>query len=239
MKTCRRVVSVMAIALAFVTPVAYPHGGGLDSNGGHYNRKTGVYHCHRAGCVLPGTVNQTAVQQSKTAIKEAKREERPFSLVYDRKDWPHWIDADHDCQDTRTEILIAASQVPVQFRNEKHCSVVAGQWYDPYSGKTWTKASDLDMDHVVPLHWAHNHGGANWPKAQKQQFANDPKNLIPAEDNLNEAKGDKGPDQWMPPNQTYRCEYLQRFTAVVAEYHLQPTATEKRVIDRMASACSH
>jgi hypothetical protein len=26
---------------------AYPHGGGLDAYGCHYNRKAGGYHCHR------------------------------------------------------------------------------------------------------------------------------------------------------------------------------------------------
>lgn len=221
-----------------LTSTAFSHPGGLDSNGGHYNRKTGEYHCHRTGCFVPGVVNQTAVQQSKSAVKEAQKESVPFSMVYNREDWPHWIDADHDCQDTRAELLIASSKIPVKYRNEKHCSVVAGEWYDPYSGKTWLKASDLDIDHIVPLHWAHNHGAANWTKNQKRAFANDPRNLIPVEDNLNQAKSDKGPSEWMPPNQSYRCEYLNRFTAVVSEYHLQPTAAEQRIMDRMGRACN-
>lgn len=34
--------------------VLYAHGGGLDRNGGHYNRKTGVYHCHRCPCGCEG-----------------------------------------------------------------------------------------------------------------------------------------------------------------------------------------
>jgi hypothetical protein len=76
---------------------------------------------------------------------------------------------------------------------------------------------------IVPLHWAHNHGAANWPKSQKRTFANDPHNLIAVEDNLNQAKSDKDPSEWMPPNQSYRCEYLDRFNSVVDEYHLQPT----------------
>jgi len=30
------------------TPISVSaHGGGLDAKGGHYNHKTGVYHCHR------------------------------------------------------------------------------------------------------------------------------------------------------------------------------------------------
>lgn len=227
-----------ALLLVLLAFPAYPHGGGMDNNGGHFNRTTGEYHCHRSGCVVPGAVNRNATQQSKIAVKEAKKENIPFSKVYNREDWPHWIDADHDCQDTRAELLIATSKVPVKFRNEKRCSVVSGEWYDPYSGKTWTKASDLDLDHVVPLKWAHTHGAANWPKSQKRVFANDLNNLIPVEDNLNQAKSDKGPSGWMPPNHAYRCEYLARFVAVVVEYRLQTTPVEKRVMDRMVRACN-
>lgn len=131
---------------------AYPHGGGLDDNGGHRNRKTGEYHCHRVGCVSAAMATPqqaSATTQSTAALQEAKQEQRPYSLVYDRKDWPHWIDADRDCQDTRAEVLIATSQAPVRYRNEKRCSVIAGRWLDPYSGKTWTAAGDLDIDHLI------------------------------------------------------------------------------------------
>ena len=38
---------------------------------------------------------------------------------YNRKDWPHWIDEDGDCQNTRQENLIATSKVAVQFKNAK------------------------------------------------------------------------------------------------------------------------
>lgn len=221
---------------------AYPHGGGLDHNGGHHNRKTGEYHCHRVGCVSPAMATPqqaSATTQSTAALQEAQQEQRPYSLVYDRKDWPHWIDADRDCQDTRAEVLITSSLTPVRYRNEKRCSVIAGRWLDPYSGKTWTAASDLDIDHLVPLKWAHAHGGAQWTKTKKRQFANDPANLIAAEDNLNQAKSDKGPSEWMPPNHAYRCEYLERFTAVMAEYQLQPQPSEQRTMERMRAACRH
>ena len=32
---------------------AHGHGGGQDSNGGHVDRSTGEYHCHKPDCVLP------------------------------------------------------------------------------------------------------------------------------------------------------------------------------------------
>jgi hypothetical protein len=31
----------------FLFATVFPHSGGLDASGGHYNRKTGVYHVHR------------------------------------------------------------------------------------------------------------------------------------------------------------------------------------------------
>ncbi|CAG9171470.1 YHYH domain-containing protein [Cupriavidus respiraculi] len=37
-----------ALALLMVSP-AFGHGGGLNAEGCHTNRKTGDYHCHRGG----------------------------------------------------------------------------------------------------------------------------------------------------------------------------------------------
>lgn len=139
------------VTALLISPMVLAHPGGIDSTGGHYNRTTGEYHCHRSGCAGKGVTVVSAVDQSEAALQEARREQRPFSLVYERQDWPHWIDTDRDCQDTRAELLIVTSQRPVRFRNEKQCSVVEGQWYDPYSGKTLTKASDLDIDHIITV----------------------------------------------------------------------------------------
>lgn len=41
---------VIVLALLLVASVASAHRGGLDRNGGHYDHRTGAYHCHRAGC---------------------------------------------------------------------------------------------------------------------------------------------------------------------------------------------
>ncbi|QEZ44148.1 YHYH domain-containing protein [Cupriavidus oxalaticus] len=42
------VVTVFLCLVSFSVSV-YAHGGGLDANGCHTNRKTGDYHCHRGG----------------------------------------------------------------------------------------------------------------------------------------------------------------------------------------------
>lgn len=46
------------ILFVCVTQV-FAHSGGLDSTGGHYNRKTDVYHCHRCPCGCPDEVNKS------------------------------------------------------------------------------------------------------------------------------------------------------------------------------------
>lgn len=52
MRLCRSTVLLIAL-LSLTVSIAYAHSGGLDQNGGHYNRSTGVYHCHRPYCVSP------------------------------------------------------------------------------------------------------------------------------------------------------------------------------------------
>lgn len=45
MKTSLIALLIIALLLASALPV-YAHSGGTDSNGGHYDRKTGEYHYH-------------------------------------------------------------------------------------------------------------------------------------------------------------------------------------------------
>jgi hypothetical protein len=79
------------------------------------------------------------------ATKAIAKSERP---AYNRKAWKHWIDEDKDCQNARHEVLIEESLSTVVFKTAKGCRVVSGIWNDPYSGKTITDASQLDIDHL-------------------------------------------------------------------------------------------
>ena len=103
--------------------------------------------------------------------------------------------------------------------------------------KTWTNPSDLDVDHIVPLAWAHGHGAGKWPKSKKKAFANDFQNLLAVEDSLNQSKRAKGPDQWMPPNYKYRCKYVTKFDVIVSKYSLKYAPSEKRTIGKMLTIC--
>jgi hypothetical protein len=73
------------------------------------------------------------------------------SSTYTRTAFRHWIDADRDCQNTRAEVLIAESRVPVIFTSSRHCTVARGRWLSRWDYATWTNASDVDIDHLVAL----------------------------------------------------------------------------------------
>ena len=173
---------------------------------------------------------------SNDALTEAEQAGRAFSLVYDREDWKHWSDFDGNCINTRHEILKAQA---INFRlSPDGCFVSVGLWNDPFSGKQYTRPSDLDVDHVVPLFWAHSHGGANWSRAAKELFANDRLNLLAVDDGLNQAKGASSPGQWMPPNKQFHCNYLVIWHRVLAKYpDLKMTDDEARDFNGLASDC--
>jgi hypothetical protein len=96
----------------------------------------------------------------------------------------------------------------------------------------------LDLDHIVPLKFAHGHGGDNWSRERKKQFANDYNNLLLVNASLNRQKGAKGLDEWLPPKQSYRCEYIARFNSVMVKYELSYIPSEQRIINRMVKACT-
>jgi hypothetical protein len=171
-----------------------------------------------------------------SCIAEAIAEGRAF-VLYDRSDWPHWLDSDRDCQNTRHEILIQTSTKPVSFKTDKECNVLSGEWYDPYSGDTYIVSNELDLDHIVPLKFAHGHGGDKWSRERKALFANDLANLILVQASLNRQKGAKGIDEWLPPNHQYRCEYITRFNNVMAKYDLAYITSEQRIANRLVKAC--
>lgn len=156
---------------------------------------------------------------------------------YKRSLYSHWSDADGDCQNTRHELLIINSLQPVTFTNAKKCTVKTGLWWDPYTGRSFTLASDLDIDHLVPLAHAHAHGGDAWDAQKRKAFANDSINLVAVDDETNRNKSAKAPQQWMPPNKEYWCQYVSRWQAVKDKYQLTYGLEEKQFIQQLWAQC--
>jgi hypothetical protein len=152
---------------------------------------------------------------------------------YDRGEWKHWIDEDGDCRDTRAEILERDNVYLLEWRTIKSCVVKSGKWVCPYTGESFTLASDVDIDHVVPLAHAHNHGGAYWSAEKKRKFANDPLNLLVVDDTTNRKKGARGPDKWKPPETLSWSAYAARWTKVKDKYGLIYGVAERWALDVM------
>jgi len=125
---------------------------------------------------------------------------------YSRDAFPHWSDFDRDGLHTRLEII-------------QEAAIRDGVWWVcRYTGQVFTDPSRMDLDHIVPLAWAWRHGADRWTRARREQFANDPDNLILVSAAANRAKGDQGPDLWIPPNITFVPTYITRFQKVCDKY---------------------
>ncbi|MBX7084681.1 MAG: hypothetical protein K1X88_36090, partial [Nannocystaceae bacterium] len=159
---------------------------------------------------------------------------------YDRAQWPHWIDADGDCQDTRTEVLIEESEIAVEFTDARRCEVARGRWRCPYTDRTITDPRQLDIDHTVPLAYAHAHGAAGWTRAQRTAYANDlsdPDHLVAVLARANRAKGSRGLDAWLPEEPGSRCAYVDAWLRIEARWQLRGDAAERTAVAAAQQAC--
>ncbi|MEV6425772.1 HNH endonuclease family protein [Streptomyces sp. NPDC051662] len=153
---------------------------------------------------------------------------------YSRTKFPHWATQHGNC-DTREVVLQRDGQDVVQ---DAACRA-AGTWYWPYDGASWTDATDLDIDHVVPLKEAWRSGADSWTTAQRRGFANDltRPQLIAVTDNVNQAKGDKDPGKWMVPLASYRCTYSRAWVQVKHFYNLSIDSAEKAALENALNNC--
>ncbi|MFD9500329.1 HNH endonuclease family protein [Streptomyces sp. NPDC060035] len=141
--------------------------------------------------------------------------------------------------DTRNDLLKLNGR-KVEFRSGSDCVVVSMTLYDPYTGKdiAWkkAKATEVQIDHVVPLSYAWQMGAARWSEDKRQRLANDVLNLLPVSGSLNASKSDSGPASWLPPNKAIRCSYAVRFTQVALKYDLPVTGPDKSMMLRQCGA---
>jgi len=206
-----------------------------DSSSPYYSRTknftsfNSLASCIGSGGRLPKGSSSVSATKQKTSIQ---------SSSYSRKMFGHgWADSNKDCQNSRMETLIAYSLSPVRFKTEKECMVISGKWISPFSGKTIYAASEIDIDHVVPLKWAWVHGANHWTKKKRVKFANDPANLLSVEARLNRQKGAKGLNAWLPP--ANQCQYISRFIRVYKTYNLKLSNKEQVSYDKIRKKHCH
>ena len=191
-------------------------------------------------CLLPATNSQAATTDALTALNKLEVKDRAAKTGYTRAQFPHWSDPDRNGCDSRNDTLKRDLTDITYKEGTRDCKVIAGQLLDPFSGKVIifspTKVV-IDIDHVVALSNAWQTGAAYFDKSVRTQIANDPLNLLAVDSKLNRQKGDGDAATWLPPNKSFRCEYVARQVAVKAKYKLWVTEPEKVAITKILSNC--
>ncbi|MBO8196235.1 HNH endonuclease [Streptomyces oryzae] len=154
---------------------------------------------------------------------------------YSREKFPHWIDQGDSC-DTREAVLKRDGD---GVETGSDCYPTKGSWTSPYDGETWTKPSDIDIDHVVPLAEAWRSGASSWTQDKRQELANNLKiaQLLAVTDNVNQEKGDKDPAEWMPSKSGYHCTYARMWIWVKHTYDMTADSEEKTALKKALGTC--
>jgi hypothetical protein len=155
---------------------------------------------------------------------------------YSRDRFPHWTSQGGGC-DTR-DVVLKRDGTDVRVTGE--CTIASGHWVSPYDGKTFTAATGMDIDHMVPLANAWRSGADTWDDQKRSAFANDltRPQLLAVSASANRAKGDQDPSQWRPAARGYWCEYARRWIAVKRYWQLTVTTAERSKLAEMLESCT-
>lgn len=159
---------------------------------------------------------------------------RPDEAYNRKKQFGTWIRdrLDGTCMDTRGKVLVRDSQTTVSYRSNG-CTVDSGDWDDPYSGRQFKSAAEIQIDHFVPLKNAYMTGGFEWDSLKRCLYANYMGNefhLLPVSSGENQRKSDSTPSKYMPSARAYACTYLKQWLEVKTIWTLRITPKEAKAI---------
>jgi hypothetical protein len=164
---------------------------------------------------------------------------------YDRDQFGNgWEDPDRNGCDARNDMLNRDLTNRTHKPGTRGCVVTSGVLADPFTATTIhfvrgnATSTAVQIDHVVALSDAWQKGAQQLTAEQREAFANDPLNLLATDGPTNGAKGDDDAATWLPPNKSFRCEYVALQTAVKAKYKLWMTRAEREAIRSiLTSSC--
>ncbi|WGD37563.1 HNH endonuclease family protein [Lysinibacter sp. HNR] len=150
-----------------------------------------------------------------------------------------WQDPDGNRCDARNDVLRRDLNQTVF--DTDNCRVLSGELTDPYTGQViaFTRgtetSSEVQIDHIVPLHNAWRTGAMQLTLEERIALANDPMNLVAVQGRVNQQKRDSAADTWLPPSTEFHCTYVQTQITVKAKYGLAITPPEKAVMHNVLS----
>lgn len=190
-----------------------------------------------AGCV-PATAHaattHTTATEARAELSQLDVADPDINAGYRRADWGPWTRRD-GC--TTRAVVLARDAVPGTLVLGAHCRVLGGEWISPYDQRLITDPAGVQIDHRVPVAEAAMTGGADWPRAERSRFYNDPGNLVAVTGAANDAKGDQDPGTWRPANRCDWCDYAAGYITTKDAYQLTVNATERDALAQMLDTC--
>ncbi|MGA5120913.1 HNH endonuclease family protein [Streptomyces pseudogriseolus] len=159
---------------------------------------------------------------------------------YDRDKFRHWNSGDDpkDGCSTRNEVLISEAVEPPTVG--PRCRLSGGSWFSYYDQVKVTSASDLDIDHMVPLAEAWDSGASAWSAQQREAYANDQgatTSLVAVTARSNRSKADQDPAEWLPPAAEVHCRYVAGWVGTKLRWMLTADEAELAALHETAANC--
>jgi hypothetical protein len=185
-----------------------------------------------AGALPPGIPSASSAQSQLNAL--TVRSEGSMS-GYSRDRFPHWQTVSGSCNAREQVLKRDGTGVVV----DGSCAATSGTWYSHYDGITEYAASDIDIDHVIPLAEAWRSGASGWTESRRTSFANSlgTPQLIAVTDNSNSAKGDRDPASWVPSRGAFHCTYARMWIGAKYQWGLSLQASEKTALQSLLNSC--
>lgn len=230
------ILTVAVIALVALT--AHPTAVHLAPTASHATTPTPTTH----------TTLPTDPRTSAAALAAGLRLIDPTEVVpaYRRDEFgARWADVDGNGCDQRQDVL---SRDLVDTVTDG-CTVLSGLLWDEYTGEWVVFQHDrvavdgnpgsqgVQIDHNVSLAAAYRGGAWQWTSEQRLLFANDFDNLLAVDGPTNQAKQDRGPADWLPPNEAFRCEYASRYVRVISTWDLAVPIADRDALVKVLSHC--
>lgn len=184
--------------------------------------------------------NQFSLLQWQYQQDPSYRPPEPYKRT---RDFTGWIPdpTHHSCFDIRGLVLLRQALEPITVEPGNSCRISSSTWYDPYSDEYFHQASDLQIDHVVPLKNAYLAGAWSWSNEKRCNFSNFmfyPMHLIAVQKHANLSKGDRGPDAYLPLNSRYQCQYISSWLKIKAVWNLKIAVLEANAIHQFLTETS-
>ncbi len=192
-----------------------------------------------AGCTPPAP---EATSPAERALAALPVEDAGAGDDYDRlAQFGDWADPDGNGCDARNDVL--ARDLTGVVVGDDGCTVLSGTLEDPYTGRTIAfrrgplTSADVQIDHVVALKNAWVSGADRLAPETRTALANDPLNLLAVDGPTNGEKSAADAAAWLPPEESFRCEYVALQIAVKTRYELAVTAPERDAMADVLAGC--